>query len=338
MMKSSGSTHLSPALVSLAVALAVTVACTAGQIESDARVIRVAYAGAPDFDDLASLVAHERLRADGYDVEFVPFALSELGAEALARGNVQFANGAVRSYWAARSRGAPIVTIMEHVINVHRLLVDDEIRDCGDLDGTRLGIQSEGAAGSALLRAYLAEVCPSVRPDFHLIPRSENRTVAMSSGGLDAAVLELSDVLWLEDQYPGRFHVLADFGARWPHLATTGVHVNEPFATANPSVVYDYVLARVLANRSVLANPALLLPEAEAALGLSAKWPIVAGAYVTDVAWSPTGGLTPAGIEAALDMLGLYGGLPAGLEAAAVADLSVLESVLAELGDPEGVR
>jgi ABC-type nitrate/sulfonate/bicarbonate transport system substrate-binding protein len=329
-------TRLGPLLVVVVAGVAITTACGTEPYDPNVRRIRVAYAGAPDFDDLASLVAHERLRADGYIVEFVPFALSELGAEALARGDVDFANGAIRSYWAARSRGAPIVTVMEHVVNVHRLVVDDEISTCRDLDDRRLGIQSEGAAGTALLRAYLDDACPSAEPDFLLVPRSENRTVALSSGGLDAAVLELSDVLWLEAQYPERFRILANFQARWPLVPATGVHVNEAFAAANPDTVYDYVRARLLANRAVNAEPSLLLPQAETALGLSAKWPLVADAYIANVAWNPRGGLTADGVARALAMLTRYGGLPEDLTAASVADLSFLSAALADL-DPPGL-
>jgi ABC-type nitrate/sulfonate/bicarbonate transport system substrate-binding protein len=321
-------------LAFLIAALAAAAACAVGTDEPNARLIRVAYPNVADFDDLASLVAHERLRADGYEVEVVPFALSELSAEALARGDVQFANGAARSFWAARSKGAPIVTLMEHVVDVHRLLVVDGIRSCRDLDGRRLGINSEGAVGTALLRAYLDDACPSVRPDFFLVPRSENRAVTLGSGGVDAAVLELSSVLWLQQQHPGRFHLLADFQALWPLVPATGVHVNEAFAGANPQIVLDYVRARVLANRAVAADPGLVLIEADRAIGPSARWPVIADAYIAAAAWNSRGGLTAEGVDRALQMFSRYGGLPGDLTAESVADLSFLDAVLAELDGP----
>jgi hypothetical protein len=63
---------------------------------SPGSTLRVAYAGPTDFDDLPSIIAHDRLRADGQAVEEVAFALSEQSAEAVARGDVAFANGSLR--------------------------------------------------------------------------------------------------------------------------------------------------------------------------------------------------------------------------------------------------
>jgi ABC-type nitrate/sulfonate/bicarbonate transport system substrate-binding protein len=293
-------------------------------------IIRVAYSGHSDVEDLSSLVAHAALEAEGYTIEETFFALSELSAEALARGNVEFAAGSVRSFWAAAGRGARIRTVMEHVANMHRLVVDSRITKCAGLDGRRVAIQSEGAAGTVLARAYFAEECPNVRPQTLSVPQSENRAAALLSGNLDAAVLELSMFLWLDQQVPGRFRALEDFAARWPLIKVTGVHVNTDFAAAHPNAVRDYVRARVLANRAVLADPSLLVAEATRTIGESAAWPAVVRAYVGMTAWAPDGGLTAADVERSLAFFQQPGGLKADLTVATVADLSVLTAVLAD--------
>jgi ABC-type nitrate/sulfonate/bicarbonate transport system substrate-binding protein len=330
MMQRGSPTRIGPALVA-GITVVVAAACAVGPGDSRPAPIRVAFANVPDFDDLAALVAHDRLEAEGYAIEYVPFAVSELGAEALARGDVQFANGAVRSYWSAVARGAPIVTLMEHVVDVHRLVATSEIDACDDLDGRQVGIQSAGAAGTALLRAYLDATCPDARPELLYIPQSENRTVALTSGGLDASVLELSDTLWIQAEHPGRFHVLADFQALWPEVPATGVHVNAAYAAAHPEVVLAYIRARLVANRAVAADPTLVVARADRAIGPSPAWPAIAEAYVAANAWHARGRLTPAGVAEALGLFGRYGGLSGRLTAAQVADLTYLDAALAEL-------
>jgi ABC-type nitrate/sulfonate/bicarbonate transport system substrate-binding protein len=310
-------------------ASAAVIRCT-GPTQTARPLIRVAYSGQPDIDDVPSLLAHTALEAEGYAVEETFFALSELGVEAVVRGNVEFAVGSVRSFWAAAGRGARVRTVMEHVANVHRLVVDSRITTCAGLDGGRVAIQSEAAAGTVLARAYFAEECPDVRPQTLSVPHSENRAAALLSGNLDAAVLELSLFLWLDQQAPGRFRVLEDFAARWPLIKVTGVHVNTDFAAAHPEAVRDYVRARVLANRAVLADSSLLVAEATRVIGVSAAWPEIARTYVRMTAWPSTGGLTEADVERSLAFLKRPGGLKADLMPATVSDLSFLGAVLAD--------
>lgn len=216
--------------------------------------IRVAYAGPTDFDDLPSIIAHNRLREAGQAVEEVAFSLSEQSAEAVARGDVAFANGSLRTFWAARSRGADVVTVMTHVGNVHRLIARGTVTGCDDLVSRQTGIHSEGAAGTALLRAWLDEECPGLEIRTLAIPRSENRAAALLSGGLDVAVVELSLFTWLTTQAPGEFHVLGDFHARWPDLETTGVHVHGTLLRTQPALVEAYLRARLEADRAVVAD------------------------------------------------------------------------------------
>ena len=218
--------RLGRVMSAIAVLTAVGIIGCEAPAPTDRPLIRVSFSSQPDMDDLPTFLSHAALEAEGYTVEETFFALTELGVEALVRGNIEFATGAVRSYWAAAGRGARIRTVMEHVTNGHRLVANRRITTCAGLDGRRLALQSENAGGTALFRAYLAKQCPSVRPQTLLVPQSENRAAALLSGNLDAAVLELSLFLWLERQAPGQFHILDDFAARWPGLTVTGVHVN----------------------------------------------------------------------------------------------------------------
>lgn len=305
-------------------------ACTAPPAATRRPALRVAHS-ALDFDDMPSYVANATLEADGYQVEDTSFALTELAVEALARGNAEFASGSVRSFWVAAARGAPVLTVMAQVGNMHRLVVRQDVSGCRDLEGRRLALQSEGAIGTAFVRRYFAEACPKLVPQTVFVPQSENRAAALLSGHVDATVLELAVYHWLDRQAPGRFRVLEDFSTRWPDLIATVVNANSDFAKQHPAAVRDYVRARVLANRAVSADPSLLVEHAKRAFGDSEELASVAKLYGSLQAFDTAGGLTAEGIAATLTFLQAQGELPHSVVPAQVADLSFLVGALRDL-------
>lgn len=318
---------------SLAVLTLVTVIVACAQ-PSAGPEIRVGYAGVLDVGDISAEIAHADLESAGYVVREQAFATIETLVDALARGDVDVGTGAARAFWAASAKGAELRTVMEHVGNVHRLVSQGNPPNCAAaIDRRRLALQSEGAAGTALARAYMAIHCPDVHPEILMVPGSPNRLAAALSGAVDATVLQLSDVARLMRLAPGRFSVTADFSREWPGLMVTGVHVNARFAREQPALVRAYVKARVLANRRTIADRAEALRHAHLILGDSEDWSGQIDDYVLMPAWHAQGGLTRAGVEETLRFLTERSGLDPTLTTARIADLSFLESVLGELGD-----
>ncbi len=294
--------------------------------------IRVGYAGALDVGDVSAEIAHADLEAAGYRVREQSFATIETLVDALARGDVDVGTGAARAFWAASAKGAQLRTVMEHVGNVHRLVSQGTPSTCAEaVDGRRLALQSEGAAGTALARAYMAIHCPDARPEILMVPGSPNRLAAALSGAVDATVLQFSDVARLMRLAPGRFTVTGDFSKEWPGLMVTGVHVNARFAQEQPALVHAYVRARVLANRRAVADRAEALRHARRILGETEDWSGQLDDYALMPAWHARGGLTRAGVEETLRFLTERSGLDKTLTSASIADLSFLESVLGEL-------
>jgi ABC-type nitrate/sulfonate/bicarbonate transport system substrate-binding protein len=288
------------------------------------RPIRVAHLGELSFGDVPTLLAHERLREQGYVVESTSYAATDLLVEAISRGSADIGNGALTAAWTAIARGAQLRTVMEHVANPHQLVVASAIASCADLDGRRLALHTQGGVVNALISAFMAEECPDATPETLHIEQSSARAAALLSGAVAAAGLDLNMALWLEEQAPGRFRVLSAFAERWPAVKTLGVQVNTDFANAHPDVVTDYVRARVLASREVAADPDRVVAAAERFFGLSPRWPGVARAYIATRAWSPDGGLTRTDVVRTLEFFRSPALAP--LSPDQVADLRFLEA------------
>ncbi len=321
-----------------ALTLALGVAGCAAGPRTTGPVIRVAYAGAMDFDDVPSVIAHEQLRARGYRIDVVVFSQTEQAAEALSRGDVDVAHGALRTFWAARAKGANVVTLMEHVGDVHTFVTRSEIAGCESLRGRTVGIQGPGAGGTALLDTFLAESCPDASVGKIAIARSSNRAAALLSGGLDAAVLELNQWIWLDAQAPGRFRLAQEFGRRWPNVRTSGVHANRRFVESYPVIVQVYLGARIEANRLALSDSAVLVTEANRTVGASSIWPRSAAAYVSSQLWSPDGGLSTGSVAESLQFLQRHGQLAPNVGADDLVDLSHLEQARENLRGPDARR
>jgi ABC-type nitrate/sulfonate/bicarbonate transport system substrate-binding protein len=261
-------------------------------------------------------------------VDVTHFSASDVAVQALQRGIVDVIHGSMISAWIAISRGARIRTVMEHVANPYRLVVVEGISTCADLNGRRLALPSESAVSTHLVRAYLGEECPGARPQIFSLTESSSRAAAFLAGGVDAGGLELTSLLWLRQQGPGRFKVLSDFSKRWPAVKTTGVHVNIDFAAERPDAVRDYVAALVRANRDVKIDPGLLLATATEKLGRSEDWASSARAYLDEGVWPDNGGLTPADVAATLAFFKTHSGLDRRLTADSVVDLNFLKAAL----------
>jgi NitT/TauT family transport system substrate-binding protein len=286
-----------------------------------------------DFQDLASLVALDELKRDGYTVEATFFAQSDLAVEALARGQVDVGFGNTRGHWAAIAQGAEIQTVMEQVSNGWSLVSRTDIESCAGLDGRKLAVGSEGSVAKAMVDAWMGESCPGVRPEVLIIPGSENRAAALLSGEIDATTAEPADVVQLLGGESDRFHILADFAARLPDLVTTGVQVNAEYARQNPQAVTALVVALLETHRHIAADPEVMTMAAVEHLGLEEDdVPAILEAHTRLAVWDRDGGLTREAIEYSLEFFTTNGSLEPGLTVDQVADLSFLNAALDEIG------
>jgi ABC-type nitrate/sulfonate/bicarbonate transport system substrate-binding protein len=236
------------------------------------------------------------------------------------------------SAWTAVGRGAHLRTVMDHVTDPYRLIAGPGVTRCADLDAHRLALPGESAITTHLVHAFIAQECPSVKPEVMSLGESTSQSAALLAGAIDAVAIELSSWLWLQQQAPGRFTMLSDFSARWPTIKTTGVHVNADFAARHGEVVRDYLRALVDANRDVKADPGLLVSAANAHMGRSEDWLAAARAYLDAGVWPEPGTFTRAAVDDTLRFFKTYSRLDTRLTADAVADVRFLEDILAHPG------
>lgn len=295
--------------------------------------IRVAFTSAADASDLPIFLAQEDLRKAGYVVETKFFDGNELAVEAITRGDADVAHGAVRSFWVAMEKGAPVTTVMGNDGNTWTITARTDIKTCADLAGRRFAIHSQTAMGTLMAKHYVRTTCPSAEPNYLIVANAANRVAALLAGEIDATPLSAEDIIALNAKAPGRFHTIVEFGKTLPGMMISGTYVNTNFETKQPAAVKDYVRALVQARRALAADAAYAEREM-ARLKLAEPGDIAAIVRVfrDQNAWDVNGGMSRAGLRASMDYLLAIGDLKFSPDFAKIASFAHLDETLAAIG------
>lgn len=286
-----------------------------------------------DMRSVPTLMALDDLQAQGYSVTNTSVASSALIADALARGDADVATFNNQTMWTAIGKGAAARTIMEGTLSSPYLLVKQGINSCGDLDGRSVAIPAQTGLDPTLLDTFLRERCPGVKPQVIVIGESAGRGAALIAGQVDAALMQFQDTLQIEQKAPGKFKRLIDFAKEYPLIMVNGLQMSEQWAAQNPQLARDFIRAMLSAHRRVVDNPQLLYDEGVKRLGLDpAVAKQVGDACLQSGTFDPNGGLTEENVQSTLDFLTQVKAVPAGLKVGDVADFSLLNAVLNEIG------
>jgi ABC-type nitrate/sulfonate/bicarbonate transport system substrate-binding protein len=284
-----------------------------------------------DVADVPWLMAIDLLRDQGYTVETVSLS-SDLSAGAMAQGDLDIATLSNQRGWAAIGKGAPLVTVMDKSANTFMIIAPKDIRTCADLDGKPVAVNGVTTVGSALFNAYLEKNCPGAKPEILVVKGGSNRTAALLTGEVDAAMQDVDDLIKLERDRPGEFHPLVVFAEEFPGVQINSQVVRRDFAEQHPEMVKDAIHALFTARRSLQA-PQVLREAIINYLGLEPdKAQEMADTYLARKIWDVSGAYTLETVQATLDFLQEHGDLPPELEAEDVADLSYYDAVLDEIG------
>lgn len=286
-----------------------------------------------DVRDIPMLLALDDLKAQGYTVETTYANSSTIIAEALSKGDADVGLFNAQTAWVAISKGAPIRTIIQFTGATTVIAAKNEITDCHMLDGKRFGVATTSGANPALLKQYLDQKCGGAKPELIVIAESGARSAAFIAGELDATFLPGEELLKIQEQAPNKFHSLLQFASEYPNILIDSLHARQEWLAQNPQLAHDLVLAIVKANRAVINNPQLLYDESVKRLKLDpAVAKSIADVHLKNGIWSANGGMTDESVLTTLTFYGTATGLSKDLKPQDVADLSVLNTVLNEIG------
>jgi NitT/TauT family transport system substrate-binding protein len=168
--------------------------------------IRVALGDIESVETLALMIALERVRKRGTDVELIELADEDLANQAVVGGQADIGLGA--PYGLIEGSGAPLRIVCQ----LQRLrffpVVDKAAHpDWQSLDGESFAVHSRGSTSEALARIIEDEEGIEFG-EISYVPGAEVRATALLRGNVKAAVLDIPNKNFVMSEAPGKFHAL----------------------------------------------------------------------------------------------------------------------------------
>ncbi|MFQ5856670.1 MAG: ABC transporter substrate-binding protein [Anaerolineae bacterium] len=290
-------------LLLLAVQACVPVAPTPAAKEI--QQIRIAYDSSVDIGKIPSLLAWERMRDFGYEVipRFYPDSVTAV--QAVLAGEADIGSGDPVAVILANQAGQSFRIFALENGNQFALIAPVSVTDPAQLAGKKVAYHSPGSMTRAL--AFLAAETHGFEPEWLVIAGSEVRAEALLSGQLDATVIDYENVVNVQLQRPGDYHVLVSFAEEFPGLMGNGFFARTDYIEANADVIDAMVESVLLTYRRVNEDPDYLFNQAPKFLPGMEQEPDklrqMIDYYIEFNVWDSNGGFTQ---EAAEDTVGLY--------------------------------
>jgi ABC-type nitrate/sulfonate/bicarbonate transport system substrate-binding protein len=202
-------------------------------------------------------------REDGITVNVRDLRSPEAAMLALIEGQGQVATG-FAPFYPAVEKGAKVRAVMELSRPEFVVMARKEIAGVAGLNGVRTASHSPKSTVQSLFEFFLRKH-PGVKPDVVFIPEgSPARAQALLRGAVEAAAFDLSAAQVVNDQAPGKFHILVDFTDQ--PVSSSVLVVGEEFIRQKPDLVRKLVQRQIQSYRQGIKDPKFWVRERGEAL------------------------------------------------------------------------
>ena len=255
-------------------------------------------------DDLQLLIAVERAKARGVDVEVIPLKSEELAAQAVINGQVDMGQGT--PYAAIQKVNVPVRLIFQlYALQFFPVVNKEFYKSWKDLDGQDIVVHARGSGTEAIMHLMAKEKGIKYK-NISYVPGSQVRALGLIRGNIKATILDSTNWNFVQKEAPGKFEVLPMGSVS---ASDEAIFVTKAFLDKNKEAVNIFVEELLRVTREIIANPKSVAVERKK-LGIMKDLPAKVEAeidpYFVDAAgngiFSPNGG----GEEAAKSDLEFY--------------------------------
>ena len=218
--------------------------------------IRVALGDIEGVETLNLLIALERVRERGIDVELTEFAEEDLAAEAVLAGQADVTLGA--PYAVIQETGAPLRMLCQlQTLRFFAVVDQERYPDWQALDGETFTVHSRGSGTEAM--ALLVQQEEGIEfGEISFVAGSEVRATALIQGNVGATFLDIPNRNFVMDEAPGQFHELP-----LPEIPATdeALVANTEWLAANPEAAQVLLEETLTTWRSIVDDPNFVVEE-----------------------------------------------------------------------------
>ena len=217
---------------------------------AQAAPVRIAFGDIATVESLNLLIAFERAKEKGLELEVVFLKSEDIAAQAVVGGQADIGIGG--PYALIQKVNAPIRLFLQlSQLSFYPVVNSEFYQDWKDLNGQEVAVHSRGSGTEAIMR-LMADKHDISYSNISYVPGAEVRTGALLQGNVKATIVDASGKRVLEDEAPGKFVFLPvdDVSA-----TDEALFANTDFLARDPEAVAILIEAILTTWRDIAADP-----------------------------------------------------------------------------------
>jgi NitT/TauT family transport system substrate-binding protein len=207
-------------------------------------------------DDLPLLVAAERAKKRGVEVEITAFKNEDIATQAVINGQADIGQGT--PYAAVENAKQPIRFFVQlWSLQFFPVVANEHYKGWKDLDNQEIAVQGRGSGTEAIM-LLMAKQHGIKYKNVSYVPGSQVRALAMIKGNIRASILDNTNKNFLLREAPGRFTVLPLGEVK---ASDESLFARLEYLQKNGAAVQVFVEELVRVNREINKNPMSIVEE-----------------------------------------------------------------------------
>jgi len=229
--------------------------------------IRYALGDVISIDELPLLIAVERAKARGVDVEITAFKSEEVATQAVINGQADIGQGT--PYAAVQKVNVPIRFFYQlSALQFFPVVNKESYKTWKDLDGQEIAVQGRGSGTEAIM--LLAAKQHGIKyKNVSYVPGSQVRALALLKGNIKATILDAANKNRVMKEAPDKFIILPLGSLK---ASDEALFATREFLDKNQAGISIFLEELIKVNRAINANPKSVLEERKK-LGLLKELP-----------------------------------------------------------------
>ena len=249
-------TRLAQSIISVLTLIAL-VGAPGGDAAAQGRTkIRYALGDVISIDELPLLIAIERAKTRGVDVEVTAFKSEEVATQAVINGQADVGQGT--PYAAIQKVNVPIRFFYQlSALLFFPVVAKDSYKSWKDLDGQEIALQGRGSGTEAIM--LLAAKQHGIKyKSVSYVPGSQVRALALLKVNIKATILDAPNKNWVMKEAADKFLILPLGNLK---ASDEALFATREFLDKNQTAVAIFLEELIRVNRQINANPKRVLDD-----------------------------------------------------------------------------
>jgi NitT/TauT family transport system substrate-binding protein len=228
----------------------------AAQAAQPRTKIRYALGDVISIDELPLLIAAERAKPRGVDVEITAFKSEELATQAVINGQADVGQGT--PYAALQKVGVPIRFFYQlSTLQFFPVVNKEHYQSWKDLDGQEIAVQGRGSGTEAIM--MLAAKQHGIKyKNVSYVPGSQVRALALLKGNIRATILDAPNKNVVMKEAPEKFAILPLGNLK---ASDEALFATRDFISKNEAGLKVFIEELLKVNRAVNADAKWIMAE-----------------------------------------------------------------------------